>query len=256
MTGWKLTLRAAVDGPVDASAIDLSRWRGADLVSVQQTELSAAGRTVTVGDLFDVAVDSGADDRLSVGGNLKNFHHMGARHRAGQLWIDGDIGDHLGGAVGASRVGMTGGRIVVGGSAGHYAGHRMRRGEIWIAGNAGDFAAASMVAGTIVVVGALGNDPATAMQRGTLIASKIAGLSPDRFTEPVETDFPFAALVKPPNLAEFLDFWQSVQGGRVYSRRGDCATGGVDPAGNRARGRGELVVPWPRTSETAYDTTS
>lgn len=247
MTAWRLTLRGCVDEPVDASPIDLSRWQNVDADIVRRTKVTVGGRTVSLGDMFDVAVDSDADERLTLCGNLENFHHAGARHRSGQLWIDGNVGDNLGGAVGASRVGMTGGRIVVSGSAGHYVGHRMRRGEIWIVGDVGDFAAASMVAGTIVVARRVGDHPGTAMRRGTLIAATFSSLptaSPMgcRFTDPIEIQYPFAALVQPPNLAELADFWQSIRAQPVYSRRGDRAAGGPSQAARHDTGLGELIA--------------
>lgn len=253
MTAWTLTIRGRVDDPVDASPIDLSRWQTVDADAIRRTVLSVGGRSVALGDLFDVAIDSRADDRLTLCGNLENFHHVGGRHRFGQLWVDGDIGDHLGGAVGASRVGMTGGRIVVRGSAGHYVGHRMRRGEIWIAGDVGDFAAASMIAGTIVVAGRVGDYPATAMRRGTLIAAAFSSLPAGQFTDSIAVPFPFATLVVPPNLAELVDFWQSIKAEQVFSQRGDRASGGPNQAGRHCPGLGELIALWPSTPNTAYD---
>lgn len=253
MTAWTLSIRGRVDEPVDASPIDLSRWQSVDADVIRRTTLDVGGRTVALGEMFDVAVDSDADDRLTLCGNLEHFHHLGGRHRSGQLWIDGDVGDHLGGAIGASRVGMKGGRIVVSGSAGHYVGHRMRRGEIWIAGDVGDFAAASMVAGTIVVAGRVGDHPATAMRRGTLIAATFSSLPASRFTDPIEVEFPFAALVQPPDLAELVDFWQSMRARPIHSRRGDLASGGPNQAGRHHRGLGELIALWPSTPDTAYD---
>ncbi len=232
---WTLTLVNEVDEPVDASPIDVARFD--DMDATKRTPLRVGGRTVMLGELFDVANDTDSDDakgldRMVLRGDLTHFHHLGSRHRGGELWINGDVGDHLGGAIGASRIGMGGGRIVVDGSAGHYVGHRMRRGEIWIAGDIGDFAAASMVAGTIVAAGQFGDGLATAMRRGTVVTESISGLPSDRFSAANPADFLISRLIHPPNVAVLQRFWQSISSGRVCTRRGDRA---VD-------GQGELVA--------------
>ena len=48
---------------------------------------------------------------------------------------------------------MTGGEIVIGGSAGTDAAARARRGLVVVAGNAGSYAARAMIAGTLIVLG-------------------------------------------------------------------------------------------------------
>jgi formylmethanofuran dehydrogenase subunit C len=65
---------------------------------------------------------------------------------------------------------MTGGEIVIRGSAGADAAARARRGLVVVAGNAGRHTARAMIAGTLLVLGRTGAEPGRASKRGTIIA--------------------------------------------------------------------------------------
>jgi formylmethanofuran dehydrogenase subunit C len=65
---------------------------------------------------------------------------------------------------------MTGGEIVVEGSAGDDAAALVRRGLVVIRGSVGASAGRAMIAGTLVVFGAVGDHPAEGNKRGSLIA--------------------------------------------------------------------------------------
>jgi formylmethanofuran dehydrogenase subunit C len=65
---------------------------------------------------------------------------------------------------------MTGGEIIVSGSAGVRAGERMRRGLIVVGGDAGEHAAHAIIAGTLVVVGRTAAHPGRGNKRGSIVA--------------------------------------------------------------------------------------
>ncbi|MGB7326860.1 MAG: hypothetical protein WBD31_18430 [Rubripirellula sp.] len=233
MTKWTLTQKQLPAEGIDASPIDASNFADKSLDEIASIAL---GRQ-TIGDWFDVQISDGADagdaDNVELRGDLRRFDHIGATLSSGELIVDGDAGNFLGGAADGKRVGMSGGRIVVTGSAGDYVGHRMRRGEIWICGDAGRFAAASMVAGTIVVAGNVGNDLAIGMRRGSLIVSQMPNLADGRFTAAVESRFLIASLIQPPESGQLAGFWSRLKHQQVRIRRGDRAVGG----------QGEIVTP-------------
>ncbi|HKU60832.1 MAG TPA: hypothetical protein VJQ44_06410, partial [Gemmatimonadales bacterium] len=66
--------------------------------------------------------------------------------------------------------GMTGGEIVVRGSAGPGAGSGLRRGLIAVEGDAAEAAGRAMLAGSIVVFGAVGAEPGLWSKRGSVVA--------------------------------------------------------------------------------------
>ena len=98
----------------------------------------------------ELIIDGDAGDRVGAGmtGGLGGR----ARQRAattpalamggGVLRIAGNAGDRLGAAAPGASKGMTGGEIVVGGSAGSEAAARARRGLVVVGGDAGSYAGA------------------------------------------------------------------------------------------------------------------
>jgi formylmethanofuran dehydrogenase subunit C len=90
--------------------------------------------------------------------------------RGGEIAIDGNAGDFLGGARPGEMKGMSGGLVVVRGDGGDRVGDRMRRGTIIVEGSIGGYAASRMIAGTVLALGpAVGPYPGFAMKRGSLI---------------------------------------------------------------------------------------
>jgi formylmethanofuran dehydrogenase subunit C len=65
---------------------------------------------------------------------------------------------------------MSGGELVIRGSAGTEAGNRMRRGILAIVGDSAGYIGQGMIAGTAVVFGSAGNDPMLWSKRGSLVA--------------------------------------------------------------------------------------
>lgn len=89
--------------------------------------------------------------------------------KGGQIKVDGNTGDFVGGARPGYKNGMTGGTIIITGNSGDRTGDHMRRGMILIEGDAGDYCGARMVSGTIAVLGQVGAHLGYAMKRGTLL---------------------------------------------------------------------------------------
>ncbi len=230
MTTWTLRLKQSPEFAIDGSSIDARELAGKSKSMIESMKIGAD----CLGDWFDVVIgDRGEGDRIELIGDLSNFHHIGANHQRGEIHVDGNVGDFVGAAVGGRRLGMTGGRIVVVGNAGPYAGHRMRRGEIWIGGDCGRLAAAHMVAGSIMVAGQVGADSFVGMQRGSFFASRLPKLASGRFTRPLESFYLLASLIRPPKTEVFESFWKQFRITPVISVRGDRAVGG----------QGEIVAP-------------
>jgi hypothetical protein len=71
---------------------------------------------------------------------------------------------------------MTGGEIIVRGSAGPEAGASMRRGLVAVAGDVGEGAGRATLAGTVVVLGRVGPNPGQWSKRGSIVA--LGGVTP------------------------------------------------------------------------------
>lgn len=84
--------------------------------------------------------------------------------------VEGNVGARAGAAPLGYKRGMTGGELIVRGSAGPGAGATMRRGLLVIGKNAGQQAGLGMIAGTVVVFGSAGADSGLWSKRGTVIA--------------------------------------------------------------------------------------
>jgi len=105
--------------------------------------------------------------------------------------IRGNAGDRLGaGAPGASK-GMTGGEIIVTGSAGSEAAARARRGLVVVNGDVGSHAGRTMIAGSLIVLGRVGPDPGRHSKRGSIVG--VGGV-------PVPSTYRYACTYRPPHL--------------------------------------------------------
>jgi formylmethanofuran dehydrogenase subunit C len=258
MSVWTLSLRRPVEDPVDASKIRLQTFRDRPAREIGAIPIVVASQTMPLGDLFSFERTSDEGDGLVIQGDLSRFDRLGDRHDSGRIRVVGSVGDHAGSCMSggtliiegdagdhvaaphdASRQGMRGGRITVGGSVGNYAGHRMRRGEIFVAGDAGRFAASQMVAGTLVVAGRVDRDAGTGMRRGTLIVSDPLSLPDERFTAPVVIRSVFPTLLRRtmtpegPAMSRIATLVGRMAAGGFLSRRGDRAVAG----------QGEILTP-------------
>ncbi|MDZ4842390.1 MAG: formylmethanofuran dehydrogenase subunit C, partial [Hyphomicrobium aestuarii] len=98
---------------------------------------------------------------------------LGAGMSGGLIHVAGDCGDSAGGLIAGKRFGMTGGTIVIDGSAAARTAEKMRRGTIIVRGATGAMAGVRMLGGTIVAEGGVGPDAGRLMRRGTILASRL-----------------------------------------------------------------------------------
>ncbi|TWT80699.1 Formyltransferase/hydrolase complex Fhc subunit C [Planctomycetes bacterium CA13] len=244
MNGWTFELKPKVEKDVDASPIHLDTFKGKAIDEVRAIPLSIGKEICSIGDLFLVK-KSNQNNTIRLEGDLSHFHHIASAQQRGQTIVCGDVGDYLAAPTGARRAGMSGGRLIVSGSAGDAVGHRMRRGEIAINGSVGNLLAAHMVAGTIIVAGEVGRNCGYAMRRGTLCLSKLPDLCPKRFGKPTQFQTAFFSLMQKQwqeelqtlgsvgvDLSEITRLLDQIRETHFASVRGDFAVGG----------QGEMIV--------------
>lgn len=140
-----------------------------------------------LGDLFEL--DGQPEGRVRFVGELDQADRLGAGLIEGEVIVDGtvgreaglaqaggrlDIGGDAGHRAGAAPLGfkrgMTGGELIVRGSAGPEAGTAMRRGLLVILGAAGDRTGLGMIAGTVVLFDSVGTDVGLWSKRGSVVA--------------------------------------------------------------------------------------
>jgi formylmethanofuran dehydrogenase subunit C len=154
MSSWSLQLRQPLQHQVDASPIEVGRFRQSNRSEIERLKLG----DFELGELFQLTIKHGSEavDRIVLAGDLQNCHHVAAQHQHGEFIVEGSVGDMLAGPCGSSHLGMRGGLVYVQGNAGSYAGHRARRGMLVVDGNVGALVASQMIAGTIIVGGTAG----------------------------------------------------------------------------------------------------
>ena len=201
-----LRLRHEPNGPFDASGLTPDRLASLTASQIAALPLPVPSHSALVGDIFDVR--GGLAPELRVEGAVSSMHGLGAGTSAGELIIEGNVGDRvaagmtggmvrvignvrheagvsmsggtlaisgsagdrLGAATPGAARGISGGEILLGGSAGDDVGARARRGLIVVQGGVGASAARSMIAGTLVVFGRIGVEVGRGNKRGTVLA--------------------------------------------------------------------------------------
>lgn len=182
-----LSLRAPLEALLDLEGLTPDRLAGLSAPQIARLPVLYGSRTVALGDLFQVRGERSA--QLRIEGDLSRAVRVGAGMQAGELVVDGSVGDEaglamaggllrvegragarLGGAAPGASKGTTGGEIIVAGAAGERAGERLRRGLIVVAGDAGQEAGREMLAGTLVVTGRTGPHAGRGSRRGSIIA--------------------------------------------------------------------------------------
>ncbi len=127
----------------------------------------AAGEIVVEGPVGEQAGRRMRAGRLHVKGNAGSF--AASCLKGGHLEIDGHAGDRLGAPLAGEMAGMSGGVVIVHGNAGARAGDRLRRGLIVVEGRSGKDAGSRMIAGTLVLCGEVAGAPGPLMRRGTIV---------------------------------------------------------------------------------------
>lgn len=232
MSGWALSLITDPGRELDAASLSaLAACTDERQIAQLELRTARAGQSLSVGELFRVrrcAAESiviqgelsflnglgseWATRSLLVEGNVgsglgvkmrsgsievrgNTAAHAAQQLKGGTIRIHGNTGDYLGGPLPGRRSGMSGGRVIVAGQAGHHAGHRMRRGWIVVQGDCGAGVASDMVAGTMVVGGVVGDHVAAGMKRGTLILARSSHLSAVRFAPSRPSSLGIARLI-------------------------------------------------------------
>lgn len=210
----RFTLRAPPDQRLDLSPLVPDRLTGLDQGTIERIGVSTTRAALCVGDVFTVRLGDPAG--IAFDGGSERFDHLGEALSAGEIIVEGDVGqfagrrmgggrleirgdaggwaasgmrggrieilgragERLGGPAAGELAGMAGGIVVVRGSVGERAGDRLRRGLIVVEGDAAGWAGSRMIAGTLVVCGTAGALPGYLMRRGTLLLGRAETLSP------------------------------------------------------------------------------
>ena len=171
-----LTLREPPTVPLETEGLSPDRLAACSRGEIEALTVWHGNRRAQLADFFGVS--GNGDEELRIEGDLRGVKFLGAGMTSGRLVVKGSAGHHLGGAYPGERTGMRGGEILVHGDAGDQVGAGLRRGLIAVAGRVGDAAGLRMLAGTIVAVRELGAAPGAAMRRGTIVALSQVTLLP------------------------------------------------------------------------------
>lgn len=227
-----LTLRESLPHGIDVSDLSPGRLAALSVTEIGALALRLGNETHPLGEIFAISGQP-PGDTVVLRDTDPRVHGIGTRMDGGQLVVEGDAGDLLGGemrqgeirvegscgdlacaemrggnvdirgsagdrlgaALGGNRVGIRGGTVIVRGNCGDRVGERQRRGTILIEGNAGDFAGCNMIAGTLAVLGQAGRGTGFGMRRGTLLLGKAPQSIPCTFNENGTQSLGFLALL-------------------------------------------------------------
>ncbi len=129
-----------------------------------------AGQLVVQGHVGDYAGACMSGGSLHVQGNVARL--AACEMAGGTLTIDGNAGDFAASTLPGSMDGMRGGTLLIKGRAGDRFADRMRRGTAVVFGDVGDFAASRMVAGTVALGGDVGAHLGFGMRRGSVVLAR------------------------------------------------------------------------------------
>jgi formylmethanofuran dehydrogenase subunit C len=249
VSDWSvLTLRAALERPLDASCIAADRFAALGEREISALPVRHDGRTRALGDFFTVRGERTA--RVRVVGSLEAADGIGTGMAGGEVVIEGNVGRDLGlamsggtvdvhgnaganaggAAPGAAR-GVTGGELIIRGSVEASAASGMRRGLMVVTGDAGCGAGRGMIAGTIVVFGSIAAGVGRFLKRGSIVGFR-------DMTRPAT--FRYACTYRPPHLRVLFLYLHRQYGvpiaeahvtGRYHRYSGDLAE----------LGRGEIL---------------
>ena len=173
MSGWTLTLRTAPALRLDLRGLSPAALSALTMAEVERLTVGHGNALVPLAEFFEVAARS--DDALHFVGDLSRCDRIGWQMDGGRLVVEGSAGDYAG-------AGMKAGTLAVQGSAGALAACEMAGGTLTIDRNAGDFAASTlpgsmdgMRGGTLIVRGHVGARFADRMRRGTAVVFGDAG---------------------------------------------------------------------------------
>ncbi|MBZ8142249.1 formylmethanofuran dehydrogenase subunit C [Rubrivivax gelatinosus] len=173
MSGWTLTLRRPPPLRLDLRALQPAALAALGAAEIERLPLGHGRGTLALAECFEVAPRD--DDLLVVAGDCSRCDRLGWQMDGGRLLVDGPAGDYAG-------AGLQAGKLCVLGPAGALAACEMRGGTLDVHGSVGDFAAAAlpgsldgMRGGTLLVRGNAGERLADRLRRGSVIVFGDAG---------------------------------------------------------------------------------
>ena len=207
MSGWTLRTKQLPSLRVDLRGVTPDALAALSLAKIERIPVGHGNAFVPLAELFHI--EPRTDDALVFAADLARFDRVG--------WQ------------------MDGGRLIVEGAVGDYAGAAMRGGEWTVHGNAGDFLASRMVAGTVAIGGSVGAHVGYGMRRGSVV---FARETPDAAPDAAPTFVP--AIAGAPvfwqllarDLARHGGIFATLPSRRIERRLGDLAAGG----------KGELIA--------------
>lgn len=173
MSGWTLRIKQAPALRVDLRGVTPSALNSLSIAEIERLPVGHGNALAPLAEFFHVATRD--DDALVFAADLSRFDRVGWQMDGGRLIVEGPVGDYAG-------AGMSGGEIAVQGDAGALAACEMAGGSLRIDGNTGDFAASTlpgsmdgMRGGTLVVKGNAGERFGDRMRRGSAVVFGDAG---------------------------------------------------------------------------------
>jgi len=173
MSGWTLRARQVPALRVDLRGVTPGALELLSHAEVERIPVGYGNGLVPLAEFFHVEPRS--DQRLVFAADLARFDRVGWQMDGGRLVVEGSVGDYAGAC-------MSSGEMAVAGNAGALAACEMAGGTLSIGGNTGDFAASTlpgsmdgMRGGTLVVQGNAGARFGDRMRRGTAVVFGDAG---------------------------------------------------------------------------------
>ena len=164
--------------PVNAECINPDVFQGKTKTEIANLTLFEGNKQKQLSELFKIENDKSESPSITINGDVGEVRRIGMGMKNGEIFINGNVGMHLGEK-------MTGGKITVNGDAAQWAGSSMKKGLIEIHGNAGDYLASpyrgsteGMKGGKIVVDGNVGSDSGCYLRGGSI---KIKGSNIGQF---------------------------------------------------------------------------
>jgi formylmethanofuran dehydrogenase subunit C len=162
----ELTLYTTPVVPLEAEVLTPARLAGLSSRETAKLTVVHGNQPAELGEFFRVTDAAGAEVHLT--GDLSRVKYIGLRMSGGKIVVHGSAGMHLGAE-------MSGGEIIVEGNAGDWVGPEMTGGLILIKGNAGHMVGSAyrgsqvgVHGGEIVVFGNAGNEIGSGMRRGLI----------------------------------------------------------------------------------------
>jgi len=167
MSGWMLRVKQAPSLRVDLRGVTPGALAAASLGEIERMLVGHGNALVPLAEFFHIEPRAG--DTLVFAADLSGFDRVGWQMDGGRLIVEGAVGDYAGAA-------MRSGELSIHGNAGALVACEMAGGTLVIGGNAGDFAASTlpgsmdgMRGGTLIVKGNAGARFGDRMRRGSAL---------------------------------------------------------------------------------------